>query len=297
MRRRSGLALIAGGLAFAGLRGTAAPVAPPGLVGRRFWTMDDPLMGGVSAVHVYPGGTRFLALSDRGAFARGRFARDATGAISAIAADPWRLLRARGDAPLAEGRRDSEGLAVGPDGTVHVSFEGQARVLRYAQVDGPAENLPLHPAFPRLQKNSALEALAVGPDGALYALPERSGKADRPFPVWRFRNGAWDQPFALRREGPYLAVSADIGPDGRLYLLERAFFGLGGFASRLRRWRLAGDGVTEETTVLETPAGTHSNLEGLSVWQSDRGLVATLVADNNFRLFLPTEVVEYRLPD
>lgn len=279
------------------MRGSAAPAGPAGLVGRIVWRMDDADHGGVSAIHVFPGGGRFLALSDRGSFTRGTFRRGPSGAVTGIDADPWRKLRGEGEAPLRPRRTDSEGAAIGPDGAVYISFEGVARVLRYADVTGPAENLPVPPQFRRLQVNSALEALAAGPDGTLYTLPERSGAVDRPFPVWRFRRGRWDQPFALPRSGPFLAVSADIGPDGRFYLLERAFFGLGGFATRLRRWRLAGDGVSREETVLETPAGTHGNLEGLSVWRSSGGLVATMVADDNFSLLLSTEIVEYRLPD
>lgn len=297
MRRRPVLGLIAGSLVLAGLRGAAAATPPAGFLGRHVWRMEDPLFGGVSAIHVFPGGQRFLALTDSGAFTRGRLIRDRAGRIAAVEAEPWRLLRGEAEAPLREGRRDSESLAVTPDGAVHVGFEGAARVLRYAAIDGPAKNLPVPPSFRAMQRNSALEALAAGPDGTLYALPERSGAAARPFPVWRYRGGAWDQPFALPRRGPFLAVGADVGPDGRLYLLERAFFGLGGFASRLRRWRLSGGGVEGEEVVVETGAGTHFNLEGLSVWRDGAGLVATLVGDNNYRLFLPTEIVEYRLPD
>ena len=100
-------------------------------------------------------------------------------------------------------------------------------------------------AFGEMQLNSSLESLAAAADGTLYTVPERSGAWDRPFPVWRWREGrGWDQPFALPREGRFLTVDADIGPDGRFYLLERDV-GLLGFRSRLRRFALApaGDGI------------------------------------------------------
>ncbi|HMO08540.1 MAG TPA: esterase-like activity of phytase family protein [Paracoccaceae bacterium] len=293
MRRRSGLALIAGGLAALALRGGATAASQHGFRSAFRWRMDDPLFGGVSAIHVFPGGARFLVVTDRGAWTEGRIARDAAGHIAAITAAPMRLLRGTGEAPLAEGRTDAEGIAVAQDGTVYVSFEGPARVLRYARPDGPAENLHSHPDFARMQRNSALEALAIGPDGALYTLPERSGRITRPFPVYRFRSGVWDQPFSLPRRGNFLPVGADIGPDGRLYLLERAFAGLRGFASRLRRFDLSGG---REEVLVETPFGLHDNLEGVTVWQEAGGrLVATLVADDNFRFFQRTELVEYAL--
>jgi hypothetical protein len=316
MRRRAGLALIAGAVAAAALGRGAASDGAAAASSARFLGragLRGKGYGGFSAIHVFPGGQFpggqfpggqfpggqwFLALSDRGFFVGGRFVRGADGVLQAVEPGPAEPLRGRGEGPLAPGRQDAEGIAVGPDGAVHVSFEGRgvARVLRYGRIDGPAGNLPSPPAFAALQPNSALEALASAPDGTLYTLPERSGAADRAFPVWRFRGGVWDQPFALPRTGDFLAVGADVGPDGRFYLLERAFRGLAGFATRLRRFRLGQEGPGAGETLLETRPGTHDNLEGLSVWQGPRGLVATMVSDDNFRWFLRSEIVEYALP-
>lgn len=297
MRRRSVCALIlALGLAPAG---SASPTEPAGYLGSFVWRSDDPRLGGLSGIEVSADGRRFTVLSDRGGWTEGRFRRDGAGRIAGIEAAPVRPLRGKGDAPLTRGRSDSEGLAIAPDGTAYVSFEGVARVLRYARLDGPAENLPTPEAFGRMQRNSALEALAIGPDGTLYTMPERSGALARPFPVWRFRNGAWDQPFAIPRSGGFLAVGADIGPDGRLYLLERQFHGLMGFASRVRRFALrpGADGLLRGETVLESRTGQHDNLEGIAVWRDAEGLRLTLVSDDNFFPLQRTEIVEYRIPD
>ena len=221
MRRRTVCAIIlACGLA---LEGSASPTLPNGYLGSFIWRSEDPRMGGMSAIELDRNGSGFTALSDRGGWTTGRLIRDDAGRITGIDAASVRLLRGKGRAPLAAERSDSEGLAIAPDGTAYVSLEGVARVLRYARLDGPAENLPIPPEFRRLQRNSALEALAIGPDGALYTLPERSGRENRPFPVFRFRNGAWAQPFTIPRLGSFLPVGADFGPDGRLYLLERQF--------------------------------------------------------------------------
>lgn len=298
MQRRAFLALTAGAVALAGLQGSASPTAGTSLLSDFRWTMDDPRFGGFSGLELGPDGRDLVALSDRGAWLRGRIARDAAGRITAIAPDgPVTLLRGKGEAPLNADRRDSEGLAIAPDGTVYVSLEGPARVLRYARLGGPAENLPDAPAFPKMQTNSSLEALAIGPDGALYTLPERSGGETRPFPVYRFRAGHWDSPFSVSRSEGFLPVGADFGPDGRFYLLERKFAGLAGFATRIRRFRIAGDRIDTGETLLQTPLGLHDNLEGIALWRDAQGLVATLIADDNFSFLFSTRLVEYRLPD
>jgi hypothetical protein len=149
-----------------------------------------------------------------------------------------------------------------------------------------------------MQHNSSLEALAIDDNGWLYTLPERSGTLDTPFPVYRFQDGTWDQPFSLPRDGLYLAVAADFGPDDRLYLLERQFHGLLGFQSRVRRFVVTGNAIDAGEVVLETTTGQHGNQEGLSVWRDGTGtLRLTMVSDDNFRFFLRTSLVEYRIPD
>jgi hypothetical protein len=280
------------------LDSSASPPQPAGFVGSLTWQSGDPRLGGMSAIEVSADGRRFVALSDRGGWTSGRLERDAQGRITAIRAAPIALLKGEAEHPLKKSRADSEGLALAENGTAFVSFEGVARVLRYDDLAGPAENLPRPEAFRKLQLNSALEALAIDAGGTLYTLPERSGREDRPFPVWRYRNGKWDQPFDLPRQGSFLPVAADFGPDGRLYLLERQFRGLMGFASRVRRFDLAGSGPGPGETVLETRPGRHDNLEGLSVWRDGAGhLRLTMISDDNFRFFQRTEIVEYIAAD
>ncbi len=296
MPRRPGLGLTSAALLCVGLQGSAAPVFPAGFLSAYRWVTDDPRLGGLSAIEVSDDGSRFVALSDRGAVTEGAFLRDAAGIITGIDAPPMRLLKGEGEAPLKAGRSDSEGLAWAADGTVYVSFEGVARVLAYDGIDASARNLPRAPAFRGLQENSSLEALAIAADGRLYTLPERSGREDRPFPVW-VHDGDWSQPFTIPRDGAFLPVAADFGPDGRFYLLERDFRGLGGFASRVRAFDLAPDGFGTGEVILQTDPGTHDNLEGLSVWQDAGGNIRlTMVSDDNFKFYLRQEVVEYVIP-
>ncbi len=116
--------------------------------------------------------------------------------------------------------------------------------------------------------------------------------------LFRFRDGRWDVAGLLPMDGKFLPVGADFGPDGRLYLLERQFFGLGGFASRVRRVELAADGVIADETLIQTPPGSFVNLEGIAVWRDAAGVLRlTMVSDDNFMAVLGTEVVEFRVAD
>lgn len=300
MHRRTRLGLTAAAVATlalaGGLRGSADPQGAASLISSHNLRMNDERFGGYSAIEVLDAGQRFIALSDRGTWLTGRFLRDTEGVITALEMDPVLPLLATGDAPLKKNRSDSEGLAVAADGTIYVSFEGAARVLSYDSPKSSAQNLPLHPDFRDMPRNAALEALAIDAQGRLYTLPEntRSGKGD--FPLYVYANGAWSQPFYIPRQNEFLPVGADFGPDGRLYLLERAFYGLGGFASRIRAFELAEDHIISSEVILETRAGRHDNVEGISVWQAPQGETRiTLISDDNHKFYLRNQIIEYRL--
>lgn len=262
------------------------------LIGSYTWQEDHPRFGGFSAIEMADDGQSFIALSDRALFVRGTVVREGEKIVD-VTLDALHPLYHGNRVPLRRDTGDSEGLAIAPDGTIHVSFEWTHGIRQFAGIDQPASPLESSTAFAEMQTNSSLEALAIGPDGALYTVPERSGLATRPFPVFRFHDDAWSQPFALRRDGSYLISGADIGPDNHLYILERDFVGIG-FRSRVRRFALDGTG---EELILETGLRTHDNLEGISVWQDDAGLRMTMISDDNFRSFQRTEIVEYRLTD
>ena len=258
------------------------------LLGRFVIHTDGGRIGGLSAVHLSPDGASLIAVSDRGTILAGNITRNTEGQIVDIAvSSPQALTKSQ-----RNHNRDSEGLAVAPDGTIYVSFEGQHRIGRFTEFNATEETLPIAREFAGLQSNSSLEALAIDAEGALFTIPERSGRFDQPFPVYRFKDGKWDQPYAIPRTGAYLMVGADFGPDGMLYVLERDFTGFG-FLTRVRRLDL--EAATADV-VLETGIGVHGNMEGISVWQNADGeLIMTLIADNNFRNFLTNEIAEYRI--
>ena len=277
----------------AALAGCGSAVAEAVEVSTFTWTERGEDFGGFSGLEVLDGGTRFLAITDRGTLWSGTFARRA-GKIAAVQdTGAIRLRRPDGEA-LSEANDDSEGLALGSDGVLHVSFEGPARVFAYEVPGGVPVRLPVPGEFRGMQKNSALEALAVDPQGRVLTLPERSGRETRPFPVFRYDGQRWSVPFELPRRAPYLAVGLDIAPDGRLYLLERDFTGIG-FRSRIRRFEP--DGTGEELLWQSGNAG-YDNLEGISVWQDGSGRTrVTMISDDNFRFLQRTEFVELVLAD
>ena len=266
------------------------------LVGSFAWSMDEPWFGGFSGLTLSGDGASMTVLSDRSVILTARIIRDGD-RISAIR--PGRPIRLRSSTGkrLIGHVRDSEGLAIAPDGTTYISFERVHRVARYDDLTGPAKVLPRPREFRAMRFNGSLEALAVDAKGRLYTLPEDGVGRNGLIPLYRWDGKVWSRPFFLPARGDFLPVGADFGPDGRFYLLERTY-GLFGFRSRLRSWDLTGTAALDERTLLETGAGTHGNLEGLSVWRDAAGrLRATMVADDNFNRFQKTELVEYILTE
>lgn len=268
------------------------------VAGRHVIDLPDARVGGLSGLDLSPDGREFYLLSDRAVLFTGRFARDNKGVVTGLSIDSATPLRDADGAALAGNRIDAEGLAVTPNGRILASFELAHRVDAYS-ADGRLEaSLGAPAGMGDFERNAGLEALAVGDDGTLYTLAEgrARGWADRP--VFRHRDGVWSVAFTIPRVDYFRPVGADIGPDGRLYLLERDFWGLVGFRSRLRRIGFDESGLKTDELLWQTVLGDHSNLEGIAIWQDGEGrLRATLVADNNFTPLVTSEIVDLVLPD
>ncbi|NHF73076.1 esterase-like activity of phytase family protein [Paracoccus xiamenensis] len=266
-------------------------------VGSYVWTLPESDFGGFSGIEISDDGTNFHVVSDRAWIRWGAIERDAAGRIREMRMSGRAPLRDSQGAPLRPGRLgDSEGLAIGRDGTVWISFEGLDRIARYDDVDGPATRVPVPPEWKRIQVNEGFEALAVTPEGDLLTLPEYAPEGGA-FPVWRYRGERWDQPFSIPADPDWQAVGADMGPDGRLYLLERNFRGLLGFRSRVRRFDLGPEGITSAEELLTTGTLQYDNLEGIAVWDDGLGIRMTMISDDNFLPVQRTELVEYRVTD
>lgn len=235
-------------------------------------------LGGVSAIELEARGNRALVLSDRGTAHRFDIMRTGQGgAISNVTSIAL---------PFPD--RDTEGLAITGD-DILISYEGPGEV---GMIDGTM--LPSPREFSALPQNGALEALAAAPDGTIYTIPENPKDRGGPIPIYRHRDSTWTIAGLLPRPDGFRPTGADIGPDGLLYILERAFSPLG-FRTRIRRVDPdASDMVA--TTLLTTRLGRHDNLEGLSVWVSSSGATClTMVSDDNFLSVQRSELVEYAL--
>jgi hypothetical protein len=258
------------------------------------WPADGQGFGGFSGLVVAPDGERFTTVTDDGWRVDGVFRRE-DGLIVAIADARAVRLRALDGTPIDPDIADAEGLARGSDGTLFVSFERRHRLFRYREGMAP-QDVALPEALRALRRNRGPEALAIDGEGRLLVIGEQSRVWFGDFTVWRQAATGWDD-LSLPRRGPFLPVGADVGPDGRLYVLERAFLGIG-FRSRVRRFDIGATALENETLLLRSGLRRHDNLEGLSVWRDGAGAIRlTMISDDNRNRLQQTQLVEYRLPD
>ncbi len=294
MRRRFALALGVVTLGALTLAGDAGPVSKARFVGEFVWPRSSHDLGGFSGLELDATGTHLTAISDRGGIVHATLVREDPVIVDVELQSRRPLTNPKGQV-IPQHHSDAEGLAIRADGRTLISFEGQHRVWAYLTPEAAAW-LPRDEGFKGMLSNSGFEALAVDHRNWLYAIPERSGRLTRPFPVWRYKDRSWDVAFEIPRRGGFLPVGADFGPDGALYLLEREFTGFA-FKSRVRRFWVEGPRQGQEDELLSTRIGAHDNLEGIAVWQDDRGQIRlTMISDDNFRSFQRTELVEYALP-
>ena len=301
MRRRLAVALI-GLLAIAPILVFHPPPGPPETppedqpaqhLSTYRWTDDAAWFGGFSGIELSGDGARFHAVTDRGHLTRGTLIRTAD-EITGIALEAQRPLTDSDGNARDFPHNDAEGLALDAQGRLFVSFEFAHRILRYDEWESDAEWPSYTRAWRALGGNKGLELVAVHETAGLIAIPEGIAPHAWEALVYQRRPGKrWQQPFTLPVDEDFLPVGGDFGPDGKFYLLDRAF-AWAGFRSRVRRMTLTDDGFEEIEIILETPHRRHGNLEGLSVWMDPAGSIRlTMISDDNFLPVLRTEIVEY----
>lgn len=267
---------------------TATPVGfgagdlAPGVRLAGVWDLasDDADFGGISGLWMAPAGEgafELRAITDRGRLIHGRLT---PGAEPAFLGDSRPLTE---DGVALEGdRADAEGFAL--DGrAAWVGLERDHRVMALDLETGALTD-PWQPEnADALGNNAGVEALAVLPDGRLYAIVEDA--ADGAFPAWLLGAGA------TRADLPaidhHAVTGADLGPDGRLYVLQRFWSRATGNSMRLLRYGLGPDGVPDPASVerlagFEAADGT-DNMEGLALTpRADGRLDAWVMSDDNF---------------
>lgn len=291
MRKRFTVALVALGAVILTVAGRAESVSQAQLQSRYVWNEEFKGFGGLSAIEVAANGRDFLAVTDRMTLIEGELQRSG-GRITGVSVQRHKRLQRPKGVTLKHWKRDSEGLAQQTDGALYVSMEWLNQVWRYPRAFGVPTVMSGHPDFHRFAQNAGIEALAIDRRNRVYAVPEEVPDNHSQLPLYRLSAEGWQILHYIEASQGFSPVGADFGPDGFFYLLERRFSGIG-FRSRLRRFDLTAFDPAGEV-LLSTGIGTHDNLEGLSLWRDDAGLIrVTMIADDNFKFFQTSEIVEY----
>ena len=201
-------------------------------------------------------------------------------------------------------RRDSEGLALLPDGRWAVSFERWHRIELYpanpaGPVTPPLPKLPRPPGVQSAEGNSGLEAVTALPDGRLLVLEEGLEENAGHSRAWLGGANGWAS-LSYRGKAPYRPTDAATLPNGDVVVLERRASILGGFGARIVRIPAAdiqpgAELSGTELAVFEQPVTT-DNYEGISaVRQPDGKVMLYVVSDDNFWGFQRTLLLMFEI--
>ena len=266
--------------------------------------------GGISAIRVAADGARFIALSDKGWWLRGRIVYEGARPSAIADAEMAPILGADGR-PLADrGWYDTESIA-DDGGTLYVGIERVHQILRFNYgKDGllaRGEPIAVPPGMRSLPGNKGLEALVFVPKGAgdkvlagtLIAISER-GLDNAGNIIGFLVGGRSPGTFTVKRSAAFDVSDAALLPGGDLLLLERKFSWTSGLSVRLRRITLAGikpGALVDGAILFEADLGYEiDNMEGLCVHRSTSGeTVLTLISDDNFSIIQRTLLLQFTL--
>lgn len=272
-------------------------------IGRLKWlgtirlTSDDKDFGGLSGLIVSDDGARFLAITDTANWVTGKLTYTngrLTGAEGGMIAP---MLDEKGE-PMIGKQGDAEGLDSAwhddVDGPVYVSFEGHHRIWKYGPWDNGQRHvtgdIPLPDVAKALDSNGGLEALAVLSPWRIFAAAEYGKDANGDYPAWilplDLKGGAATS-LSVEPKPPFSVTDAKLGPDGDLYILERAFSRQTGVATRLRRVPsadiAAAKSLKGEELALMGMSFVIDNMEGLALRRGPAGqTLVYVVSDDNF---------------
>jgi hypothetical protein len=263
--------------------------------------------GGISALRVAADGERFISVSDKGRWLRGRFVYR-EGRLAGIAdAEMAPVLAADGRPITARGWYDTEALA-DDGGTLYVGLERVNRILRfdYGRSGLLARGHPvtLPPEIARLPNNRGMECLVVIPKplpdaGTLLAISERALDAAGNIKGFMIA-GPHPGTFSVKRTDDFDVTDCAIGPSGDLFVLERRFSWAAGVAMRVRMIALAtvqpGATVDGKTLISADMGYQIDNMEGLAVHRDRAGdTVLTMISDDNFSFVQRTVLLQFTL--
>ena len=254
----------------------------------------DPEFGGLSGLWLSPQSDRLVAASDRGVLWTAAVTHDARGRLKDAAG--WRAVmpeQAPGD-PTDEA--DAESLADDGAGGLVIAYEGVHRLRRLPleQLDAEPTVVPV-PALRDDSENSGIEALVGLPVDSLLALSEEVPNRDGDLAAWLIRGDQIEE-LGYVPTGEFVPTGADR-LDDVLFVVERQFSLLGGFASRIvalpaaeavagARLRGVELGRVERPLIGE-------NFEGIAARRaSDGRILLYLISDDNFILLQQTILLQ-----
>jgi hypothetical protein len=272
--------------------------------------------GGISAIHIEPDGSRFLAVTDRGSWLRGRIVyRD--GRPDGIAdTEMAPVLGADGKPLAAEGWYDIESLTE-RDGMVYLGIERVQKIVRFDYrrdgLQARGEPVAVPAEFNTLSNNKGLECLAAAPKGTalagkLIVVTERSLDAAGNIRAYvldgKVSGGASDRAlrFGVMRSNDFDVSDCAILPRGDLLLLERHYSPARGVAVRIRRVPIAAikeGAVVDGAVLIEADLAYQvDNMEGMAVHRNAAGeTVITLVSDDNFSVIQRNLLLQFTLAE
>jgi hypothetical protein len=262
--------------------------------------------GGLSGLYVEPDGQRFLSVSDRGHWLRGRIVYRDKSPIAVTDAEMAPILGPNGAPLKRRGWYDTEALAM-DGGTAYVGIERVQEIVRFDYAkDGlraRGRPIPVPPGVRRLPFNQSIECLAAPPKngplaGTLILMSERG--LDAQGNILSFIIGGEGGSFTLKRTDDFDVSDCAIAPGGRLLVLERRFSWTAGVAMRIRSVPLAsikpGAVADGPELIFADNNAQIDNMEGLSVHREPDGtLVLTLISDDNFSALQRTMLLQFTL--
>jgi len=271
-------------------------------------TSSYPDFGGISSIRVAADGARFLAVSDKGRWLRGRIVYQGTRPTAIADAEMAPVLGADGKPLAARGWYDTESIAE-HGGTVWLGIERVHRIVRFDFARNGllsrGQPVPVPPGFARLPDNKSIECLVFVPKGALarslLAISERGLDGAGNIKGFLIGGPRLDE-FSVKRSGDFDVNDCAVTPGGDLLLLERSFSRLKGVGMRIRRVPI-GDvrpGATiDGPALIEADMGHQiDNMEGLSVHRAaDGALVLSLISDDNFSILQRTLLLQFTLAE
>jgi hypothetical protein len=261
--------------------------------------------GGISALHMFPDGERFLAQSDRGRWFQGKIVYKNNAPFGIADAQMAPMLGPDGQTLIARKWYDTESLTEN-NGTVYVGIERVNKIVKFDFAGhgllARAQPVTAPEAIDKLPHNRGLECLATMPAGqraagALIAVAERAldGHGNlRSF----LMGGAMPGEFAVVRSDEFDVSDCAVAPGGDLLLLERRLSWTAGAAIRIRRLPLASlvpGALVDGPSLLEADLGYQiDNMEGLGVHVAKDGTtVLTMISDDNFSVLQRTLLLQF----